>query len=221
MAAAKDKDRKRLSPTGHVVLFFALFAVWEVLDRITKTYFESTLTVGQTIPGPVPGIFTCTLVHNTGGAWGMLSSATFLLGVFSLVVCVLIAVYACRFNRGATALETACLALVCAGGFGNAVDRFALGYVVDFFNLSFIDFPVFNVADIGVTVGMIIFFVALLIRTFCESKGTPAAGGDVVPEVGPEPVAPVQPAEAPEAEAEVVAIITNQGVEVLDGGENR
>ena len=103
---------KGLTRVGHTVLFLAVFAVWEVLDRLTKTYFESALSVGQSFPGPMPGVFTFTLVHNTGGAWGMLSSATLFLGIFSLIVSVALAVFALRFNTGATWVETAAIALL-------------------------------------------------------------------------------------------------------------
>ncbi len=180
------KKGKGLSFTTNVVVFCAVFAVWEVLDRITKTYFEGTLAIGEAASGPLPSIFTWTLVHNTGGAWGIFSDATVALGVFALLVSIGVGVFALFFNKGATWIETASLALIVAGGFGNAVDRFAFGYVVDFINFSFIDFPVFNIADIGVTVGMVVFFVALLIRTFREGKTSPeVAGGEVSLEVDP------------------------------------
>ena len=54
--------------------------------------------------------------------------------------------------------------LVVAGGIGNAIDRFSQGYVVDFIDLAFMDFPVFNVADIGVTCGFVLFLVALVME---------------------------------------------------------
>lgn len=172
------KIRGQLAKPKNAVLFFAVFAVWEILDRITKAYFDSALGLGQSAEA-VPGLFCWTLVHNTGGAWGMLSDATFALGVFSLIVSLVLAIFAIRWNEGATWVETTALALVVAGGFGNAVDRFALGYVVDFINVSFIDFPVFNVADIGVTVGMVVFFVALLVRTLIEAKRKPVQSADL------------------------------------------
>ena len=50
-----------------------------------------------------------------------------------------------------------------AGGIGNAIDRFAQSYVVDFIEFSFIDFPVFNVADIGVTCGFVLLFIGLIL----------------------------------------------------------
>ena len=212
--AEQPAKTTRWNPAANAVLFCALFAVWEILDRVSKSYFDSTMTLGQTISGPVPGLFTFTLVHNTGGAWGMLSSATFFLGVFSLVVSIAIAVFALRYNTGATWLETAALALVVAGGFGNAVDRFALGYVVDFINFSFVDFPVFNIADIGVTVGMAVFFVALLVRTLKESKAkpTPKAVVDASDTLDISPMSLRREESAGESNAEVVGILTDGGI---------
>ena len=220
------RARTSLGTAGHMVLFFALFAAWELFDRLTKTYFDSALTVGKSIAGPLPGVFTFTLVHNTGGAWGMLSDATLFLGIFSVAVSVALAVFALRFNRGATWVETASLALVVAGGFGNAVDRFALGYVVDFINVSFIDFPVFNIADIGVTVGMLVFFIALLVRTLRESKQeravTPAA--QVQDAAFAVPVVTQGDAQ----DAEVVALIVSdaagssiESIDSIDSGNTR
>ena len=194
----------QLTKTSNVVLFCAAFAVWEVLDRITKSYFESSLVMGQSTGG-IPGIFTCTLVHNTGGAWGMMSTATMVLAIFSLVVCLALTYFALFANEGGTKLETLCLALVVAGGFGNCVDRFAFGYVIDFINPTFIDFPVFNVADIGVTCGMIVFFVALLVRTFMEAKLK--VPEDVTVGAHAKEEAPVDDA------AEVVAVIVNDVIQ--------
>lgn len=164
------KVRGQLSPAVNIAVFLLVFAVFEVVDRLTKMYFDSNFMVGEGFDGPIPSVINFVLVHNTGGAWGMFSDSTIALGVFALVVSVVLAVFALRYNEGATWVETVCLAMVVAGGFGNAVDRFALQYVVDFLNFGFIDFPVFNVADIGVTVGMVVFFLALAVRTVIEEK---------------------------------------------------
>ncbi|MEG0375546.1 MAG: signal peptidase II, partial [Raoultibacter sp.] len=60
-------------------------------------------------------------------------------------------------------LAAASIGLLIGGAIGNAIDRFTLGYVVDFIDFTFIDFPVFNVADIGVTCGFVIFIAAMLL----------------------------------------------------------
>ena len=68
-----------------------------------------------------------------------------------------------------------------AGGIGNALDRFTLGYVVDFVDFTFIDFPVFNVADIGVTCGFVVFIASMLYawrKADLRAAATTALGDD-------------------------------------------
>ena len=67
-----------------------------------------------------------------------------------------------RFARRSNWVLTLGGALVVAGGIGNAIDRFIQGYVVDFIELSFMDFPVFHIADIGVTCGVVLIFIAVI-----------------------------------------------------------
>ena len=95
-------------------------------------------------------------------AWGMLSDSTFFLGVTSVAVCLVLTGYLFATARRASLAQTLGISLVVAGGIGNAIDRFAQGYVVDFIDLVFMDFPVFNIADIGVTCGFVLFLAALL-----------------------------------------------------------
>ncbi len=124
-------------------------------------------SVGSIISFNVLGLFNFQLVHNTGAAWGILSNSTAVLGWFSIVVSVAIVIWLFAYRKQkASWLEVISLALVCAGGLGNAFDRLVNGYVVDFIACNFIDFPVFNIADVGVTVGVVLLCIAL----FCESS---------------------------------------------------
>lgn len=59
-------------------------------------------------------------------------------------------------------IHLTCLGIVAAGGIGNAIDRFFTGYVVDFICFDFIDFPVFNIADVGVTCGILLLVILML-----------------------------------------------------------
>lgn len=154
---------------GGVVRRFALFAaaalVWVAADQLAKAHFDGgAYAVGEVVAGPFAGLFRFQLVHNTGMAWGLFGDSTFTLGVFSLVVCAAVAVLFCCIARRASVPEALGLALVLGGGVGNAIDRFAQGYVVDFIDLVFMDFPVFNIADIGVTCGFVLFVVGYLVR---------------------------------------------------------
>ena len=109
------------------------------------------------------------LVHNTGAAWGMFAGNTALLGVFSLVVVCALVGYFVYDRENVNLLQTIGIALVGAGGIGNAIDRFIQGYVTDFIAVTFIDFPVFNVADIGVTCGVVLLFLGFALQWHQES----------------------------------------------------
>ena len=152
-------------------LFAGIALVWIVFDVLTKAYFNSgAFYVGQQIAGPFLGIFEFLLVHNTGAAWGIFGDSTFALGVFSVCMCVAILAFFVWLSKSVSSFEVVGLALVFAGGIGNAIDRFTLGYVVDFINVCFIQFPVFNIADIGVTCGVIIFLVSFLLGERCSRE---------------------------------------------------
>lgn len=143
-------------------MLIVLGAAWLVFDRATKSFFDDgSFALGEHVAGPFPGLFRFTLVHNTGGAWGIFDDAAFALGVVSLLVVAALVAFL-LWDAQASLGQAIGIALVAAGGIGNAFDRFALGYVVDFIDLSFIDFPVFNIADIGVTCGLALTIVSML-----------------------------------------------------------
>ena len=134
--------------------------MWIALDQWTKSLFAGALpgsVFGETLGGLVKFI----LVHNTGAAWGIFSDNTMLLGVFSVVVVAALSIYFFLNAKSFNVFQTVGFALVAAGGIGNAIDRFIQGYVTDFIAVTFIDFPVFNVADIGVTCGVVILFIGM------------------------------------------------------------
>ena len=147
---------------ANVAAFCVIVIVWIALDQLTKSFFAGMEPDGI-LAGPFAGLIDIRLVHNTGGAWGIFSENTFALGVFSVVVCLAIGGFFIATAKQATPLQTLSFALIVAGGIGNAIDRFAQGFVTDFIEFSFIDFPVFNVADIGVTCGFALLVISMVI----------------------------------------------------------
>ncbi|MDO5329088.1 MAG: signal peptidase II [Coriobacteriia bacterium] len=140
-----------------------IFVIWLLFDRLTKIYFDSgEFFIGQKITDSFLGIFHFTLVHNTGGAFGLLGDATYFLAGFSILIAVLFIVLYVLNKDKVNILHTVSIALICAGGIGNAIDRLVNKYVTDFICFDFISFPVFNIADIGVTCGIILLIIALL-----------------------------------------------------------
>ena len=141
---ARKKDMHRF--------FAALGAVWVVIiDRYVKLLIMQNLDLGGTA-ALLPGLLRLQRVHNDGAAWSSFSGARWLLvGVTALGLGALF-FFVTRFVRHPLGVWS--LWLVIGGGAGNLIDRVQLGYVVDMFATEFIDFPVFNVADIFITCGV-------------------------------------------------------------------
>ncbi len=150
----------------------AVIAVaWFFADRATKAIVDNGVNQpGSIVGASVLNLFRVHLVYNTGGAWSIFAGATFVLGAFSVLMCAALLVFAFVQRERITWPEVIGLALVIAGGLGNALDRFLLSHVVDFIDLTFMDFPVFNVADIGVTCGIVIFLIGFLWREHTEGN---------------------------------------------------
>lgn len=161
-AAASSKPAFGRKRGRAVVLFGCLAGLWLAVDMATKSFFNGSFAPGDVVTEPIAGLFRFRLVHNTGAAWGMFGDSTFALGVMSVIVCAVLLVYLVVGSKTMNTGQIVGLAVVFAGGIGNAIDRFTLGYVVDFIDFTFIDFPVFNVADIGVTCGFVIFIASML-----------------------------------------------------------
>lgn len=147
-------------------MFIVIVVAWIALDQYTKSLFSGMMP-GESLGSILGGLVDLRLVHNTGGAWGIFAGNPFALGVFSLVVVCIILGFFFRSVNTTNTFQTLGVALIAAGGIGNVIDRFSQGFVTDFLAVTFIDFPVFNVADIGVTCG-----VALLVLGFIRELRT-------------------------------------------------
>jgi signal peptidase II len=129
------------------------------LDRITKSIVAAQVDYGTEVPviGHLVGIAN---VRNSGAAFGFApAGATFFL-IASIAVAIGLVVYVVR-NPG-TPWNDAALGLVMGGTIGNGFDRIVFGTVTDFINFHF--FPVFNVADSAITIGVLLLIVSYLKR---------------------------------------------------------
>lgn len=124
-----------------------------VLDQVTKAWARTALAGGPVTV--VPGYLDLALVKNTGAAFSIGSGATWvfaLLAIGIVAVCTVWVVRECEMPMGLVCS----LGAVAGGGVGNLIDRVVAGEVTDFFATTFVDFPVFNVADIFVTCGVVL-----------------------------------------------------------------
>ncbi len=154
----------------NLALWGGCAVLWFVLDRVTKVAINGNYAVGDVVVPDIFGLIQLNLVHNRGVAWGAFSGAIPVISIVTAAMCVAIAVFAVYSARHYGMLEAISLGLLFAGGVGNLVDRIANGYVVDFITPLFMDFPTFNVADIGVTCGIALLFIALIAQMAREPK---------------------------------------------------
>jgi signal peptidase II len=168
--------KRRLGRPTAVILFAAIVLVSLAVDRVTKILAVSALSGGQSIAF-LPGILDFRLVYNTGAAFGFAQGqgATLVFVVVAVAVLVAIVGYVV-FGKHHGVLEVCSLALIAAGAAGNAYDRlFGSGQVVDFIHTLFMDFPLFNVADSCITVGVILFILSLLLAHTGQGSGNAEA----------------------------------------------
>ena len=124
------------------------------LDQWVKHWITVNLPLGESMP-LLPGFMQLRTVHNYGAAWSSFSGMRWLLvGVTSVIVLAVAYVLVRRIVRHP--LGVAACFLILSGGLGNIIDRVRLGYVVDMFDFQFMNYPVFNVADIAVVCGAVL-----------------------------------------------------------------
>lgn len=138
---------------------FAVIALLTVIDQITKYVVVLYLKpIGMT--DFIPGV-RLNYLENTGAAFGSMTGNTVLLSVITAVVLVVLLIALGKKVFSSKILHWG-VALITAGGIGNLIDRVFRGYVTDFFEFTFIKFPVFNVADCLITVGAVISIIYLV-----------------------------------------------------------
>ncbi len=139
-----------------------------LLDRLTKLWVVESLVIGQSIP-ILPGVFHFTHVINTGAAFSMFSQGVGWLRWLSLVVSIGLMALA-WFGPSLSRWEQAGYGLILGGAIGNGMDRFLAASVVDFLDFRLINFPVFNLADVFINVGIACLLVASFWRFPATSK---------------------------------------------------
>lgn len=145
-----------------IIALAAIFAVLVAADQVTKVLAADMLkTVGSSAEF-IPGFIRFEYCENTGMAWSLLSDKTFLLTIVSAAMVAILVYFLVRFYKPMPNLIKVAIVIICAGAVGNLIDRIAFNYVRDFIAFDFVDFPVFNIADSCVTIGVIILAVGLI-----------------------------------------------------------
>ena len=146
-------------------LFYALFsAAVVVLDQVTKYLTVANIPLCGNVPF-LNGVLRLTYVRNTGAAFSSFEGQQWLFALVFLVFTGMLLYEYFKKPMGFSKLERWCIAAVYGGGLGNMIDRLRQGYVVDMLETTFMDFPVFNVADCFITCGCVVLMISLI---FCN-----------------------------------------------------
>jgi signal peptidase II len=145
------------------VNYFLIFFVTFLLDRITKYFVIKEFITSQIITE----YFNIFVTFNRGIAWGIGGDLhdTYTMMLYAFIGCVLLYfIYYLKEVFHNKILATACMFIV-SGGISNFIDRIWYGSVIDFVQLHYNDwyFPVFNVADVSITIGAIIFLLGVFV----------------------------------------------------------
>ena len=153
-------------------MIIAAFAV----DQTTKWWIRGNLTLGESIPGE--GFFRLTRTYNTGSAFGLFPNQTFLLMLASMAGIAILIIFFRNQPIPPVWLRTS-LGLQLGGAAGNLVDRITLGRVTDFLDVG--PWPVFNMADSSIVVGIVI-LAWFLLRAPSAPRTQPEQVSDDTPQ---------------------------------------
>lgn len=157
------------------------------LDMVTKHWATVHFAPRPTDPFPfprwkqiIPGFFDLTWAANTGGAFSFMHTRPWIILLISALMIIGIIIWAFRMPQRSTIVQLA-FGLIIGGAVGNLIDRVRYGFVVDFLDFYYVSngqkhaWPTFNVADIGIVVGIGLFmYLTAFTKMFDEPKATPA-----------------------------------------------
>lgn len=157
-----EKQRK-FSIKIYIIPIIAI-ALLTAIDQLTKFIVTSSFELYES-RSLIDGVFSLTYIRNQGMACGMFQGKRIIFLIMTTVILLLcFYVYSNIAGKKKYLPLRISLIILIAGAVGNMIDRFKLGYVIDFFDFELINFPVFNVADIYVVISMIFTFILLMFK---------------------------------------------------------
>ncbi|MFI3167229.1 MAG: signal peptidase II [Bacillota bacterium] len=158
-----------------IELLIIIFAV--AMDQIVKLAVVSTMSLGQSIP-LWQDVFHLTYVHNDGAAFSMMSGNMVTFYIITPIALFAFSWYMWKIKQEKVdgklsflqKFEIITIAMIMGGTIGNFIDRVSHQYVIDMFDFCLINFAIFNVADIFLTVGTFLLVIALIYEIVTEYK---------------------------------------------------
>ncbi len=138
------------------IIIFALI----LIDQITKYLIRINFQEGETLP-IISDIFHLTYVRNRGAAFSIFENIEIVTILIPIIIIILAIAFLIYYKNKISKVMLISMSLIIAGGLSNLIDRVIFGYVTDMIDFRF--FPVFNIADIAVTLGCILIIISLFI----------------------------------------------------------
>ena len=152
-----------------IALTLAVVAVLTGLDQLTKYLVLTNIKPVNAVP-VIDKVIQFRYVENTGAAFSILSEKTWLLSLFTGILIILAFLYL-FLGKADNKLQYVSLVLIISGGLGNLIDRIFRGFVIDFIEYLFMEYAVFNFADILVTIGAVLLVISVLFAKPSKEEG--------------------------------------------------
>lgn len=156
-----------------MVIYYIIAAILVGIDQLVKYFTVQNIPLHETVEA-VPNVLSFTYHQNTGAAWSILEGQMWFFYIVTLLVVGVLLYYLHTQGRQSKLFSIA-LSFLLAGAIGNLIDRLFHQFVVDMFKLEFIQFPIFNVADSALTIGVILMIAYLILDEIKLHKQKKAA----------------------------------------------
>ncbi|RAN58246.1 signal peptidase II [Dolosigranulum pigrum] len=137
-----------------MIIYYIIAMILIGLDQLSKYLTVQEIALGEVVP-VIPDVLSLTYIRNSGAAWSILEDQMIFFYVITVVV-VGALIYFLHTEGKRSPIASTGIAFIMGGAIGNFIDRLHLKYVIDMIRLEFINFPIFNVADMALTIGVII-----------------------------------------------------------------
>ncbi|MDD6941091.1 MAG: signal peptidase II [Bacilli bacterium] len=150
-----QKNKNKVYLTSVIVL---------LIDQIVKLLIKTNMNLNEEI-SIIPNFFSIQYLKNTGAAFSILENQTILLAITS-IICISVIIYYLKKEENLTTAMYLSFGMVLGGILGNLIDRIVYQGVIDFlsFQIFNYNFPVFNIADIGITIGVLLLIIIYISR---------------------------------------------------------
>ncbi|BAO06890.1 signal peptidase II [Enterococcus mundtii] len=145
-----------------LAIYWIISALIIGLDQWVKWLIVDNFALGET-KSVIPGILSLNHIRNFGAAWSLLEGKMWFFTVVTIIAVVVILTLMIKNRSNGNRWFMIGLTLILAGAIGNFIDRVRLGYVIDMFQTDFVNFPIFNVADISLVIGVICVLIYIIL----------------------------------------------------------